>query len=92
MFSPQKIMDTYGTQLQEKILQRGIKISSLAIASLAIILDIRQYTIRLMEDTILEMSKGIRTIRTIQRKETITLSLLYKTSMLNAKDATFMII
>jgi hypothetical protein len=42
-----------------------------------------------MEDTIFEMSKGIRTI---QRKETITLSLLYKTSMLNAKDAAIMII
>jgi hypothetical protein len=80
-------------KLQEKILQRGIKmISSLAIASLAIILDIRNYIVRIMEDTILEMSKGIRTIRTIQRKETITLSLLYKTSILNAKDATIMII
>jgi hypothetical protein len=68
MFSPQKIMNTNGTKLQEKLLQRGIKISSLAIASPAIILDIRKYTVRIMEYTILEISKGIRTIRTIQRK------------------------
>jgi len=57
MFSPKKRMNTNGTQLQEKILQRGIKISSLYIASLAIIVDIRQHTVRLLEDTILEMSK-----------------------------------
>jgi len=45
-------MNTDGTQLQEKLLQKGITIYSLVIASLAIILDIRQYIVRLMEDTI----------------------------------------
>jgi predicted membrane chloride channel (bestrophin family) len=42
MFSPHKIMNTYGTQLQEKLPQRGIKIYSFVIVSLAIILDIRK--------------------------------------------------
>jgi hypothetical protein len=45
-----------------------INIYSLDIVTLAIILDIRKYTIKLMDYTIIEMSIDIRTIRTIQRK------------------------
>jgi hypothetical protein len=60
--------------------------------TLAIILDIRQYTTNLMDNTIVEMSKDIRTISTIQRIETITHFLLCKTSILNAKNATTMAI
>jgi hypothetical protein len=69
-----------------------IDIYLLDTATLAIILDIRQYTARFMDNTIIEMSKDIRTISTMQRRETITHFLLCKTSILNAKDATIMVI
>jgi hypothetical protein len=69
-----------------------IDIYLLDIATLAIILDIRQYTARFMDNTIIEMSKDIRTISTMQRRETTTHFLLCKTSILNAKDATIMVI
>jgi hypothetical protein len=69
-----------------------INIYSLDIVTLAIILDIRQYTAKLMDNTIIEMSIDIRTIGTIQRRETTTHLLLYKTSILNVKNATTMVI
>jgi hypothetical protein len=69
-----------------------INIYSLDIVTLAIILDIRQYTANLMDNTIIEMSIDIRTISTIQRRETTTHLLLCKTSILNVKNATTMVI
>ena len=69
-----------------------INIYLLDTITLAIILDIRKYTAKLMDNKILEMSKDIRTISTIQRRENITHFLLCNTSIVNAKDATTMVI
>jgi hypothetical protein len=63
-----------------------INISSLDIVILAIILDTKQYIVKPMESTIQRMSKEARSL--IHRKETTTLSLFYKISMLNAKGET----
>jgi hypothetical protein len=49
-----------------------LNIYLLDIVTLAIILDIRQYTANLMDNTVVEMSKDIGTTSTIQRTETIT--------------------
>ena len=69
-----------------------INIYSLDIVTLAIILDIRQYTAKLMDNTIIEMSIDIRTIGTIQRRKTTTHLLLFKASILNVKNETTMVI
>jgi hypothetical protein len=69
-----------------------INIYLLDIVTLAIILDISQYTAKFMDNTIIEMSKYIRKISTMQRRETITHFLLSKTSILNAKNETIMVI
>ena len=68
-----------------------LNIYLLDIVPLAIILDIRQYTAKFMENTIIEMSKDIRTISTIQRRETITHFLLCKTSIVISINATTMV-
>jgi hypothetical protein len=72
----------------------GIPLNSylLDIFTLAIILDVRQYTAKVMDKTIVEMFKDIRKISTIQRRETITHFLICKTSIVNAKNATTMVI
>jgi hypothetical protein len=69
-----------------------LNIYLLDIAPLVIILDIRQYTSKLMDNTIIEMSKEIRTTSTIKKRETITHFLLCKISIVNAKNATTMVI
>jgi hypothetical protein len=48
------------------------KMYLLDIVTLAVILNIRQYTANLMDNTIVEMSKDIRTISATQRRKTIT--------------------
>jgi hypothetical protein len=58
----------------------------------AIILDIKQYIVKLIESTIQEMFKDMKTIRIMQKEEIITHSLPYKTSILNAKNETIMVI
>jgi hypothetical protein len=45
-----------------------IHIYLLDIVTLSIILEIRQYTARFMDNTVIEMSKDIRTISTMQRR------------------------
>jgi hypothetical protein len=45
-----------------------------------------------MDNTMTEMSKDIRTLSTMKRRETITHFILCRTSILNAKDATIMVI
>jgi hypothetical protein len=69
-----------------------LNICLLDIVTLAIILDIRKYTANLMDNTIVEMSKDIRTISTIQKRETITHFLLCNTSIVNAKNETTIVI
>ena len=69
-----------------------LNIYLLDIATLAIILDIRHYIAKIMDNTIIEMSKKIRTTSTINKRETITLFLLCKISIVNAKNATIMVI
>jgi hypothetical protein len=87
---PTRVKMTRKIQSSEGI---PLNIYLLDIVTLAIILDIRQYTAKLMDNTIIEMSKDIRTISTIQkRRETITHFLLCKTSIVNAKNATTMVI
>jgi hypothetical protein len=70
----------------------SLNIYLLDIVTLAIILDIRKYTAKLMDNTIVKMSKDIRTISTIHRRETITHFLLCKKSIVNSKNATTMVI
>jgi hypothetical protein len=77
-------------QSPEEIPLTDISIYSLDIVIPAIILDTKQYIVNPIEDTVQKMSKEVRS--SIQRKETIICSLLYKISMLNAKDATIMAI
>jgi hypothetical protein len=48
-----------------------LNIYLLDIVTLAIILDIRPYTAKIMDKTIIEMYKYIRKISTVQRRETI---------------------
>jgi hypothetical protein len=69
-----------------------LNIYLLYIVTLVIILDIRKYTVKLMNNTIVEMSKDIRTISKIKRSEIIIHFLLCNTSIVNAKNATTMII
>jgi hypothetical protein len=57
----------------------------------AIILDIKQYIVKLIENTIQEMFKDMKTIRIMQKEEIITPSLPYKTTMLNVTNATTMV-
>jgi hypothetical protein len=64
----------------------------LVIAIPAKILDIKQYTVKLIESTIQEMFKDMEIIRIMQKEETITPSLPYKTTMLNVTNATTMVI
>ena len=93
------------THKQKSILFTGVKddqknsseeiplnIYLLDIATLAIILNIRQYTAKLMDNTTIEMSKEIRTTSTIKKRETIIHSLICKFSTVNAKNATTMVI
>jgi hypothetical protein len=63
----------------------------LDIVTLAIILDIRQYTAKLMDNTIIEITKDIKTMSTMQRRETITHFHLCKASIVNSKNATTMV-
>jgi hypothetical protein len=63
----------------------------LDIVTIAIILDINQYTAKLMENTIVEMTKDIKTMITMQRRETITHFILCKAPIVNAKNATTMV-
>jgi hypothetical protein len=56
----------------------------------AIILDIKQYIVKLIKNTIQEMFKDMKTIRIMQKKEIIT-PLPYKTTMLNVTNATTMV-
>jgi hypothetical protein len=60
-------MNIEGIQLQEELPQKGINISFLDIASLAIILGIKHYIVELMERTIIKVFKDmvIRTTRII---------------------------
>jgi hypothetical protein len=69
-----------------------LNIYLLDIFTLVIILDIRKYTAKLMDNTIVKMSKDIRTISTIQRRETITHFIPCKTSIVNAKNETTVVI
>jgi hypothetical protein len=68
-----------------------LNIYLLDIVTLAIILDIRKYTAKLMDNTMIEMSIDIRTIGTIQRRETSIHFLLCKNSIVNAKNATTLV-
>jgi hypothetical protein len=56
-----------------------------------IILDIKQYIVKLIENEIQEMFKDMKTIRIMQKEEIITPSLPYKTTMLNVTNATTMV-
>jgi hypothetical protein len=69
-----------------------INIYLLDIVTLTIILVINKYIAKLMDNTIAEMPKYIRTIGTIQRRETTIHLLLCKTSIVNVKNATTMVI
>jgi len=64
----------------------------LVIAIPAKTLDIKQYTVKIIESTIQEMFKDMKIIRIIQKEEIITPSLPYKTIMLNVTNATTMVI
>jgi hypothetical protein len=68
-----------------------INIYLVDISTLAIILDIRKYTAKLMDNTIIEMSKDRRKTSTINKRETITHFLLCKISIVNGKNATMVI-
>jgi hypothetical protein len=63
----------------------------LDIVTLAIILDIKQYTANLMDNAIGEMTKDIKTLSTMQRRETITHFLPCKAPIMNSKNATNMV-
>jgi hypothetical protein len=63
----------------------------LDIAIPAINLDIKKYIVKLIEDTIQEMFKDMKTIRIIHKEEIITHSLPYKTTMLNVTNVTTMV-
>jgi hypothetical protein len=64
----------------------------LVISIPANILDIKQYTVNLIESTIQEMFKDMEKIRIIQKEETITPSLPYKTTISNVTNETTMVI